>query len=645
MRGETRKRRLDRGKIGATRALGGQLKVYLAGRVAAERDGVVIDERRLPGRQGRLLFARLVVGEGTPIPKDELADLLWEDSPPASWEKALGVLASKLRSVLASERTDEACTLAAASGCYRLDLPHGSWVDVAAAEEAADEAEAALTRDDLKGARRAATLVESLLRGPFLPGDDGTWVENKRGELAEVRARALSVLAEVSLRSGAAPESVRWAEQAVAAEPFRESGYRRLMEAHIGAGNRAEALRVYERCRRLLAEELGAFPSPETEAVYRDLLEAPPTRASQTTRAGSPVGASHRFRRRRVAVLIGLLVVAGATAAAVALASKDSSPPEVIPNSLIRIDPHTLQVTQVVPVDTQPDLVIAAGGYVWVTSHILRDIHSDALTNTGHRTLTRVDPRTGRAEVVGGGLAPCGLTADPSGDVWVANCYQRGFGLRDNVTRVHARTLKLGRPIPVPGGEGYIRGLAYGGGSLWVGSIAGSYLPNPYTITEIDPQTRARGATIRPPLSPGQMVWADGYGDLWMVNFDHGTLTRLHAPTGKLHTVASRMVNPDFPIVDGDTVWFGDWARSEVGHLSAVGAPRAKRIVLPAHHRSAGVWRLAAGGGSIWATTPGDGALWRIDPNTDKVRRIPLPYLPTGVAADANDVWVTVRGR
>ena len=30
------------------------------------------------------------------------------------------------------------------------------------------------------------------------------------------------------------------------------------MEAHVAAGNRAEALRVYERCRRLLAEELGA---------------------------------------------------------------------------------------------------------------------------------------------------------------------------------------------------------------------------------------------------------------------------------------------------------------------------------------------------------------------------------------------------
>src|SRR5262249_58918228 len=107
---------------------------------------------------------------------------------------------------------------------------------------------------------------------PFLPGEDGPWVEQKRRERADVRSRALDVLAEASLRSGDAAEAVKWAEQAIALEPFRETGYRRLMEAHVAAGNRAEALRAYERCRRLLADELGAYPSPETESIYRGLL-------------------------------------------------------------------------------------------------------------------------------------------------------------------------------------------------------------------------------------------------------------------------------------------------------------------------------------------------------------------------------------
>src|SRR5207244_10492370 len=60
-------------------------------------------------------------------------------------------------------------------------------------------------------------------------------------------------------------------EETIGLEPFRETGYRLLMEAHAAAGNRAEALRVYDRCRRLLADELGTYPSPETESIYRDL--------------------------------------------------------------------------------------------------------------------------------------------------------------------------------------------------------------------------------------------------------------------------------------------------------------------------------------------------------------------------------------
>jgi Bacterial transcriptional activator domain len=46
------------------------------------------------------------------------------------------------------------------------------------------------------------------------------------------------------------------------------------MQAHAAVGNRAEALRVYERCRSLLSEELGVPPSPQTEAVYLDILRS-----------------------------------------------------------------------------------------------------------------------------------------------------------------------------------------------------------------------------------------------------------------------------------------------------------------------------------------------------------------------------------
>ena len=55
-------------------------------------------------------------------------------------------------------------------------------------------------------------------------------------------------------------------------EPYRESGYRLLMEVFEARENRAEALQVYEALRQLLREELGASPSPATQALYRRVL-------------------------------------------------------------------------------------------------------------------------------------------------------------------------------------------------------------------------------------------------------------------------------------------------------------------------------------------------------------------------------------
>jgi class 3 adenylate cyclase len=338
------------------------------------------------------------------------------------------------------------------------------------------------------------------------------------------------------------------------------------------------------------------------------------------------------------AVFVGLVLI-GVAVAVVALTRDRAAPPKVLPDSLVRIDSHTLKPTSVVPIGDAADLVVAAGGFVWITHHVLRDTPSGELRNAGDRTLTRVDPATGDVVTVGGGLAPCGLAADPSGDLWVANCFPPGAG-RANVVRVDATTLEFEATWSVPETAGFFRGLAYGGGSLWLSGIPrGDRAP---TITQINPQTGVRRSILLVAAAT-PLAWSEGYGDLWMSIFERGMLARLHAATGALRSVRNVALAPAFLDVFGDTVWVGDWAAPRVVGVSAVGRPDPRGVSLPSRNPRAGVWSVAAGAESVWATTPRDHSLWKIDPTTYNVTRIAIPYLPTGVAVSDDAVWVTVR--
>lgn len=54
--------------------------------------------------------------------------------------------------------------------------------------------------------------------------------------------------------------------------PYRESAHARVMECHLAAGNRAEAVRTYTDLRAMLAETMGLAPNEATERLYLDAL-------------------------------------------------------------------------------------------------------------------------------------------------------------------------------------------------------------------------------------------------------------------------------------------------------------------------------------------------------------------------------------
>ena len=247
------------------------VSISLTGRLAIDIDGVHADEARL-GRLGRLVFAVLVAERHRPVPQAELAAALWGNEAPDDWPAVLDDVVARLRSVLGEAGLDGDDAVRSHFGCYQLRLPRDVAVDVERAAVAVADAERALRAADPGEALRAAREAATVAARPFLDGAGGAWAQRKRDELRSAQVRALEVVSEAASAAGEHEDALAAAEEAIGLARLRESAHQRLIAAHARAGNRLAALRAFERCRALLADELGATPSPETEASYRALL-------------------------------------------------------------------------------------------------------------------------------------------------------------------------------------------------------------------------------------------------------------------------------------------------------------------------------------------------------------------------------------
>ena len=93
-----------------------------------------------------------------------------------------------------------------------------------------------------------------------------------RGRLTELLALALETGSQAAVGAGDNARALFLANEATTRSPLRERSHRCLMAAHAAAGNRGEALRVYQRLRYRLAQELGVDPSLDTEGASARLL-------------------------------------------------------------------------------------------------------------------------------------------------------------------------------------------------------------------------------------------------------------------------------------------------------------------------------------------------------------------------------------
>ncbi|MER7521318.1 BTAD domain-containing putative transcriptional regulator, partial [Streptomyces sp. NPDC126499] len=233
------------------------------------------------GPRVRALLTVLALRAGRSVPVGVLVDDVWGAEPPADAVAALQALVGRLRRALGRER------VLSTEGGYRLAAAPD---DVDAHRFARLAAEGLRELDADRPGRAAGLLDEALAlwKGPALADLPDREAEAARWEARRLDARRARLTAALALGEATAvlPELDALCVDHPLDEPLQALRLRALRDA----GRPAEALAAYDTVRRVLAERLGADPSPELQKLHAELLDATAPGAPQPPKAGRPVG-------------------------------------------------------------------------------------------------------------------------------------------------------------------------------------------------------------------------------------------------------------------------------------------------------------------------------------------------------------------
>ena len=218
------------------------------------------------------LLKVLIANGGEQVSEDRVTEAMWPRIEGDSAHRSFTSTLHRLRKLLGEDRA-----VVLHEGRLTLDRRF-FWVDAWVFEHTLAELDAAFrhSRAGLGAARveEMGERVLALYKGPFMATDaDEAWYVPPRERLRNRFARVMTDVAHYWETSGQWERSIDCCEKCLEADPLAESFYRRLMVCYRQLGRRAEAMEVYNRCRKVLDTALKVEPSPETKTLYEDLVK------------------------------------------------------------------------------------------------------------------------------------------------------------------------------------------------------------------------------------------------------------------------------------------------------------------------------------------------------------------------------------
>ncbi|WP_280273743.1 BTAD domain-containing putative transcriptional regulator [Nocardia wallacei] len=249
------------------------LDVRVLGPVQLLVDGVPVP---VGGPKPRALLAALTVNRRRAVSSQALADMVWNEQPPDSYQASLQVFVSNIRKALRNSGVEPATVLRTESSGYRLEVPDNG-CDLGRFELARRAGtEMADAGNHEAAARRFATALAEW-SGKALDDLSGlSFAESFATAMDEERLLVASARIDAEIACGRASSVVGELVSMTNAHPLREPLWAQLITALYLSGRQADALDACRRVRTVLADELGIDPGPALVELEQRVLRQEP---------------------------------------------------------------------------------------------------------------------------------------------------------------------------------------------------------------------------------------------------------------------------------------------------------------------------------------------------------------------------------
>lgn len=249
------------------------LTVNLLGHVEIYRDKTLpFASDAWTTKRARDIFCYIASSKHHRVEKEILIDAFWGEEDFKAIEKNFHPTISHIRKALNSKQPFKQNFLVFRDGAYQLNPELSYSIDTEDFENLIAEAEKAKREDETEIFRKAVEAAHEIYRGEFMAGVYDDWAEERRIYYTEQHSRLLNNLAQLSFEQKDFANSLKYARELLREDPFREDVHQLVMKILASQGKPAAVQKQFETLKKLLDEDLGVEPAPETIETYKSLL-------------------------------------------------------------------------------------------------------------------------------------------------------------------------------------------------------------------------------------------------------------------------------------------------------------------------------------------------------------------------------------